>query len=149
MAAHHVRPLRVLKPSFTSRVIVYHLQQALPCQAISWPLGISFHIPYHLRLPMEAVALMEEHQVGTNDVAVCSRNHHFAHEPRSVLAVLFAEDTVSRAILTSRTASVVEGNGHQQVHVLLHSRTRLQLMQVFHLTEKRITDEAVLSRGFF
>lgn len=81
---------------------------------------------------------MKEKYAGVRDVTVCSRSPHAASELRKAPDVFFARETVSS--LTSCTASAVRGVGRHKFHVLVQSRIRLQLMQVFQLVERSMRD---------
>lgn len=104
------------------------------------PLRNILHVLYHLRLPTEALASVKKQYVGTKNIAICSKSHHVALEPHSVLNILFAKHIFRGAGLTLRTPSAVRGVGQHQFHVLRQSRTRPQVMHVFQLNEKRILD---------
>lgn len=193
-AAHHVCPVRVLRRSLASCVLVDHLQRPLLCQSFSPErdgrfgqgcaeeistakitighprtfrvgenlvfyfedvrkpfvrlLRISLHILYHLRLPTEASVLMEEHQLKTENVTVCSRSHRAAHDFRSALDVFFVSEIVSGACLSPRIASAVRKIGQHQAFVLVQSSTRLQLMQAIRLIERSMLGKAVLLHGY-
>lgn len=82
-------------------------------------------------------------------MAVCFKCNQAAHEPHNVLHLSFAKQIVSGARLTPRTASSILGVAKDHIHVLARSTTGVQLMEVFQLVEKGISDEAAFSQGYF
>lgn len=109
------------------------------CKRLIFPhLPISLRAAYHLYLPIVGRFAVEVHQIGTKSVTVGFKSHQAAHESHSVVIVLFAKDSSSKAGLTPRTAGLAGELDLQQVHVLAQSGARLQLMRLFQLTERGI-----------
>lgn len=79
-------------------------------------------------------------------MAVCARSHQ-ASEISQRSQSAFANQIVSTGGLIKLTASAVWGPGQHQIHVLVQSRPRLQLLQVFQRIEESILDKAALSHG--
>lgn len=112
------------------------------------PVEISLRNLYSLRLPIESLFPVEEHQAETKIVTVCYKSHHAAHEPHRVPEAHSAKDIVSEAGLTAGSASAVWALGQHQSHVLLRNGTRLGPMRVFSIIERPILDDAVLPHGY-
>lgn len=60
---------------------------------------------------MEALVPMEEHYVGTKNMALCFRRHHGGVVTPGVLNVFIPKDIVSGDGLTSLSTSVAKGVG--------------------------------------